>query len=89
EFLQSKDERTQFDQSVKIEEGDIGHIHDIEGHPLDGIAFPTNSHLTNHYVGAAQAVFRRAGRGLNDYVNDPVDVAPRVPPWRRLHLMQA
>ncbi|POM68252.1 Hypothetical protein PHPALM_15613 [Phytophthora palmivora] len=71
EFLLSKDERTQFDQSVKVEEGDIGHIHDIEGQPLDGIAFPTNSHLTNHYVGAAQAVFRRAGRGLNDYVNDP------------------
>lgn len=71
EFLQSKDERTHFDEAVKILEGDIGHINDIDGQPLDGIAFPTNSHLTNHYVGAAQAVFRRAGRGLNDHVNDP------------------
>ncbi|KAK1935618.1 Macro domain-containing protein [Phytophthora citrophthora] len=71
EFLHSIDERTQFDETVTILEGDIGHIHDIDGHPLDGIAFPTNSHLTNHYVGAAQAVFRRAGRGLTDHVNDP------------------
>ncbi|KAE8892900.1 hypothetical protein PF002_g26820 [Phytophthora fragariae] len=71
EFLQSKDERTQFDEAVKILQGDIGYINDIEGRPLDGIAFPTNSHLTNHYVGAAQAVFRRAGRGLHDHVNDP------------------
>eukprot|EP00644_Phytophthora_capsici_P018544 jgi/Phyca11/128086/e_gw1.73.119.1 len=71
EFLQSTDERAQFDQTVTILEGDIGYIHDIDGHPLDGIAFPTNSHLTNHYVGAAQAVFRRAGRGLTDHVNDP------------------
>ncbi|KAK1935602.1 Macro domain-containing protein [Phytophthora citrophthora] len=69
--LHSIDERTQFDETVTILEGDIGHIHDIDGHPLDGIAFPTNSHLTNHYVGAAQAVFRRAGRGLTDHVNDP------------------
>ncbi|KAL3670858.1 hypothetical protein V7S43_004043 [Phytophthora oleae] len=71
EFLQSTDERTQFNETVTILEGDIGYIHDIDGHPLDGIAFPTNSHLTNHYVGAAQAVFRRAGRGLTDHVNDP------------------
>lgn len=71
EFLQSKDERTQFHEAVKILEGDIGYIHDIDGQPIDGIAFPTNSHLTNHYVGAAQAVFRRAGQGLNDHVNDP------------------
>ncbi|GMF38544.1 unnamed protein product [Phytophthora lilii] len=71
EFLQSKDERTHFDEAVKILEGDIGYINDIDGQPLDGIAFPTNSHLTNHYVGAAQAVFRRAGPRLNDHVNDP------------------
>ncbi|KAG6953447.1 hypothetical protein JG688_00012803 [Phytophthora aleatoria] len=71
EFLQSMDERTQFDETVKIVEGDIGYINDIDGQPLDGIAFPTNSHLTNHYVGAAQAVFGRAGRGLTDHVNDP------------------
>ncbi|ETI41555.1 hypothetical protein F443_13228 [Phytophthora nicotianae P1569] len=71
EFLQSMDERTQFDGTVKILEGDIGYINGIDGQPLDGIAFPTNSHLTNHYVGAAQAVFRRAGRGLTDHVNDP------------------
>jgi O-acetyl-ADP-ribose deacetylase (regulator of RNase III) len=71
EFLQSKDEATQFEEVVKILEGDIGYINDIDGQPLDGIAFPTNSHLTNHYVGAAQAVFRRAGRGLNDHIDDP------------------
>ncbi|KAF4137102.1 Macro domain [Phytophthora infestans] len=71
EFLQSTDERTQFDETVKILEGDIGYINYIDGVPLDGIAFPTNSHLTNHYSGAAQAVFRRAGRGLADHVNDP------------------
>ncbi|KAG7376180.1 Ganglioside-induced differentiation-associated protein 2 [Phytophthora boehmeriae] len=71
EFLLSADEKTHFDKTVRIVEGDIGYINDIDGKPLDGIAFPTNSHLTNHYVGAAQAVFRRAGRGLTDHVNDP------------------
>ncbi|KAL4088085.1 hypothetical protein PRIC1_012515 [Phytophthora ramorum] len=71
EFLQSKDEKTQFEESVKILEGDIGYINNIDGKPLDGIAFPTNSHLTNHFVGAAQTVFRRAGQQLNDHVNDP------------------
>lgn len=71
EFLQSVDEKEQFDRAVTILEGDIGYIDDIDGEPLDGIAFPTNSHLTNHYVGAAQAVFRRAGRGLTDHVHNP------------------
>ncbi|RLN54067.1 hypothetical protein BBJ29_008194 [Phytophthora kernoviae] len=68
EFLLSADEKTYFDKTVSIIKGDIGYVNDIDGKPLDGIAFPTNSHLTNHYVGAAQAVFRRAGRGLTDHV---------------------
>ncbi|GMF53689.1 unnamed protein product [Phytophthora fragariaefolia] len=71
EFLQSKDERAQFDDTVTVLGGDIRYIHDVDGVAVDGIAFPTNSHLTNHYVGAAQAVFARAGRGLTDYVGDP------------------
>ncbi|RLN61463.1 hypothetical protein BBJ28_00010841 [Nothophytophthora sp. Chile5] len=71
DFLRSVDERTHFEKTVVVMEGDIGKIRDIGGLPLDGIAFPTNSHLTNHYTGAAQAVFSRAGRGLTDFVNDP------------------
>ncbi|KAG3107719.1 hypothetical protein PI124_g17223 [Phytophthora idaei] len=71
EFLQSIDDRTRFDEVVTVVAGDIQSIKDIDGQPLDGIAFPTNPHLTNHHVGAAAAVFERAGPGLKAFVSDP------------------
>ncbi|KAL8010532.1 putative Macro domain-containing protein [Plasmopara halstedii] len=71
EFLHSMDECLNFDKTIQIVKGDIGDIQDIDGQTLDGIAFPTNSHLTNHYIGAAGAIFRRAGPNLSRYVNDP------------------
>ncbi|KAG7375397.1 Ganglioside-induced differentiation-associated protein 2 [Phytophthora pseudosyringae] len=70
-FLQSLDDRGRFDGAVTVVEGDVEHVNDIAGQPLDGIVFPTNPHLTNHHVGAAAAVFRRAGRGLEEFVSDP------------------
>ncbi|CEG38229.1 uncharacterized protein PHALS_08316 [Plasmopara halstedii] len=51
EFLHSMDECLNFDKTIQIVKGDIGDIQDIDGQTLDGIAFPTNSHLTNHYIG--------------------------------------
>ncbi|RLN47661.1 hypothetical protein BBJ28_00015055 [Nothophytophthora sp. Chile5] len=71
DFLRSADEYAQFEKTVVVREGNIGWIDDIEGTPLDGIVFPTNSYLTNNHVGAAGAVFRRAGEGLLGFVNDP------------------
>ncbi|KAG6618354.1 Macro domain-containing protein [Phytophthora cinnamomi] len=70
-FLQSLDDRRRFHESVTIVDGDIQHVTDIDGAPLDAIVFPTNPHLTNHHVGAAAAVFRRAGPGLEAFVRDP------------------
>ncbi|OWY93881.1 hypothetical protein PHMEG_00036556 [Phytophthora megakarya] len=71
EFLQSTDDRARFDQVVTVVEGDIQHINSIDDQPLDGIVFPTNPHLTNHHVGAAAAVFKRAGHRLDEFVRDP------------------
>ncbi|KAF1316999.1 Macro domain-containing protein, partial [Globisporangium splendens] len=72
EFLRSGDERAHFERTVTVVRGDIGYVQDIDGKPLDGLGFPTNSHLTNHYIGAAGAIFRRAGNELNTFVNDPL-----------------
>lgn len=72
DYLRAGDDRHLFVESVRVVHGDIGRERGINDVPFDGLAFPTNSHLTNHYVGAAQAVFTRAGRELTDYVNDPL-----------------
>lgn len=72
DFLRAGDERAWFDRAVQIVPGNLRLITEVNGVPIDGIAFPTNSHLTNHYTGAALAVFERAGRELTDYVNDPL-----------------
>ncbi|ETL34985.1 hypothetical protein L916_12838 [Phytophthora nicotianae] len=71
EFLQSLDDRKRFAETVTVVAGDIQSVKDIDGQPLDGIAFPTNPHLTNHHVGAAAAVFARAGHGLDEFIRDP------------------
>ncbi|KAF4146481.1 Macro domain [Phytophthora infestans] len=71
EFLQSLDDRKRFDELVTVLSGDIQHIKDIDGQLLDGIAFPTNPHLTNHHVGAAAVVFARAGHALDGFIRDP------------------
>ncbi|GMF38543.1 unnamed protein product [Phytophthora lilii] len=67
EFLQSADDLMRFEE-VAIVEGDIEHITNIDGKPLDAIVFPTSSYLMNPHIGAAGAVFRRAGRGLEEFV---------------------
>ncbi|DAZ96649.1 TPA: hypothetical protein N0F65_009212 [Lagenidium giganteum] len=72
EFLRTGDERQHFDAHVHIIKGDIGHVQSVNGQPLDGIGFPTNPHLTNHYIGAAAAIFKRAGPDLTGFVNDPL-----------------
>ncbi|EGZ08845.1 hypothetical protein PHYSODRAFT_318738 [Phytophthora sojae] len=69
-FLQSRGDRRRFHETVTVVEGDLQHVSDIDGAPLDAIVFPTNPHLTNHHVGAAAAVFRRAGPGLEEFVHD-------------------
>ncbi|KAI9990816.1 hypothetical protein PInf_018420 [Phytophthora infestans] len=71
EFLQSLDDRKRFDELVTVLSSDIQHIKDIDGQLLDGIAFPTNPHLTNHHVGAAAEVFARAGHALDGFIRDP------------------
>ncbi|RLN64474.1 hypothetical protein BBP00_00003446, partial [Phytophthora kernoviae] len=70
QFLQSRDDRTRFDETVTVVRGNIGTIDKIDGKPIDGIVFPTNPHLSNHFVGSAATVFRRAGPGLAEFVND-------------------
>ncbi|TYZ58208.1 hypothetical protein PybrP1_006436 [[Pythium] brassicae (nom. inval.)] len=72
EFLRSTDELAHFASRVTVVRGDIGYIHDVGGVPVDGLGFPTNSHLTNHYIGAASAIFKRAGSELTAHVNDPL-----------------
>lgn len=72
EFLRSSDELAHFASHVSVMRGDIGYIHDVGGVPVDGLGFPTNSYLTNHYIGAAAAIFRRAGNELTAHVNDPL-----------------
>lgn len=71
EFLQSMDDLTRFDEVVSVVAGDIQHVNAVDGQPLDGIVFPTNPNLTNFHIGAAAAVFKRAGPGLEQFVNDP------------------
>ncbi|KAG2789798.1 hypothetical protein PC129_g12955 [Phytophthora cactorum] len=70
EFLQSLDDRKRFDDAVTIVEGDIGRVDNIQNKPLDGIAFPTSSYVMNPHIGAAGVVFRRAGRGLDQFVSE-------------------
>ncbi|KAF1317024.1 Macro domain-containing protein, partial [Globisporangium splendens] len=57
-----------FNRSVKIIRGDIGTLQDVDGTPVDALGFPTHSHLTFNNIGAAAAIFRRAGPELNTYV---------------------
>lgn len=70
-FLRCSDELDQFMEHIVIVEGSIGRIQEIEGKPVDALAFPTNSYLANHHIGAAAAIFQRAGKGLADYVMSP------------------
>ncbi|KAE8964025.1 hypothetical protein PR003_g28320 [Phytophthora rubi] len=82
-FLQSMDDLARFEEAVTVVEGDIQCIDKIDGKPLDGIAFPTGSGLMNPRIGAAGAVFRRAGRGLDEFVGDQTfrDGLPNGSTW--------
>jgi O-acetyl-ADP-ribose deacetylase (regulator of RNase III) len=77
QFLQSLGDRRRFHEAVTVVQGDLQHVLDVAGRPLDGIVFPTNPHLTNHFVGAAAAVFRRAGPGLEQFVSGPASRGAR------------
>ncbi|GAB9477730.1 hypothetical protein Gpo141_00014866, partial [Globisporangium polare] len=57
-----------FDRNVHIIRGDIGYLREIDGKPLDALAFPTHSGLTNNGIGAAAAVHRRTGPQLDAYL---------------------
>jgi O-acetyl-ADP-ribose deacetylase (regulator of RNase III) len=70
DFLQSLDDLKLFDETVTVLQDDIERIDNIDGKPLDGIAFPTGSYLMNPHTGAAGVVFRRAGHALDDFVSD-------------------
>jgi O-acetyl-ADP-ribose deacetylase (regulator of RNase III) len=69
EFLRVGDERDHFMKTVSVVRGDIGKIKEIQGAPVDALAFPTNAYLSNHFVGAAGAIYSRAGRELNNYIS--------------------
>ncbi|TMW59652.1 hypothetical protein Poli38472_004721 [Pythium oligandrum] len=71
EFLRSGDEREHFRRTVHVLSRNIGLIEHINETPLDGLAFSTNVYLSNHFIGAAGAIFNRAGRELNEYVSRP------------------
>jgi len=68
EFLAVTKDRRRFKENVLIIKGDIGSITELDGRKVDGIAFPTASSFHNSGVGAAAAVFRRAGAGLTYYI---------------------
>lgn len=57
-----------FDRNVHIIRGDIGYLREIDGKPIDALAFPAHAHLTNNNIGAAAAVHRRAGPQLDAFV---------------------
>ncbi|KAG6618785.1 Macro domain-containing protein [Phytophthora cinnamomi] len=68
-FLQSMDDLTRFEQAVTILDGDIQHIDNIDGKPLDGIAFPTNSSLMNPHIAKATGSLNPSGRAGFCFVN--------------------
>lgn len=65
EFLASTDDRAHFQHTVFVIRGDIEHISDINGVPVDAIAFPTSPYHDKFGPGASGAAYRRAGRELD------------------------
>ncbi|KDO15795.1 hypothetical protein SPRG_18670 [Saprolegnia parasitica CBS 223.65] len=55
-------------QRLVILRGDIQTIAHVQGQALDCLVFPTNTSLKNHGLGAAAAVFRRAGLELDGHI---------------------
>ncbi|OQR86275.1 hypothetical protein ACHHYP_10771 [Achlya hypogyna] len=58
-------------EAMTVVRGDIGRISAIDDQPLDCLIFPTNSSLLSFGVGAAGAVFNRAGKELPAYLRNP------------------
>ncbi|TDH66351.1 hypothetical protein CCR75_001710 [Bremia lactucae] len=69
-FLRSAEQLIQFDTLVQILQGDIGKLETVGDQRVDGLAFPTASHLEDPHTGAASVIFRRAGQKLRDHVAD-------------------
>ncbi|ETV86820.1 hypothetical protein H257_01884 [Aphanomyces astaci] len=63
EFLETSMEHALF-ASMSVFPGDIGHVTLINDQPIDCLVFPTNSSLVNFGIGAAGAIFNRAGPEL-------------------------
>lgn len=70
EFLLTAEEWKRFADNVVIVQGDIGVITELNGHAIDGIAFPTTSFLSNPGIGSAAVVHQRAGDQLATHVRD-------------------
>lgn len=69
-FARSNRQRTRFNDALHVIQGDIGTIMQINGRTIDGIAFATGGYLHNPHMGVAAVVFQRAGRELDNHVNE-------------------
>lgn len=69
-FARSSRQRQRFEDAVHVIAGDIGTIAQINGRAIDGIAFATGGYLRNPSIGVANVVFQRAGRALDQHVNE-------------------
>ncbi|RHY27710.1 hypothetical protein DYB32_006593 [Aphanomyces invadans] len=70
EFLETSMEYALF-AKLKVFSGDIGRVTSIDNKSVDCLVFPTNSSLINFGIGAAGAVFNRAGPELMTLVRSP------------------
>ncbi|OQS07698.1 hypothetical protein THRCLA_00309 [Thraustotheca clavata] len=64
EFIETKMERSIF-AGMSVFRGNIGTITHVDETPIDCFIFPTNPSLHNHHIGAAAAIFQRAGWELD------------------------
>ncbi|OQS01881.1 hypothetical protein THRCLA_05676 [Thraustotheca clavata] len=70
EFMETCIERNVF-ASMSVIKGDIGQVTNIGTKKLDCLIFPTNSSLISFGIGAAGAVFNRAGAELPTLLRSP------------------
>lgn len=70
EFVHTKYHFGQFMERVYVVKGNIGTITEINGIPIDSLAFSTSSHMFNPRTGVAGVVFRRAGIELDAYIRE-------------------
>ncbi|KDO34383.1 hypothetical protein SPRG_01519 [Saprolegnia parasitica CBS 223.65] len=68
EFIETTMERSLF-QTMTVVRDNIGTIATLDATPIDCFVFPTNPSLRNHGIGAAAAIFERAGIELDMLVS--------------------